>query len=436
MTGIVGTWQRRSAPQRVDLYTRWTLYVVLAAGPFVALSLVVAVPPPAGVAYVTVVTAQTAAAVGLVRSALVHLLDGEPVSRRWLVALAAATVAATGTGLAVLPAATGSDTPARSAGLMVTLTVAVLAVSPLLGARALLLPAAGVAAAVTLSETAAGSAGAPVVGGLFGLVAWSMAVSFRLSGWMLGVVWEQDRSRAVHARLAVAEERLRFSRDLHDVVGRTLSAVALKSELAAELARRGQGGAVEQMLEVRELAQDSLREVRGVVTGLRTADLTAELTGARSVLRSAGIETRVVGDGAGVPDDVQQALAWVVREAVTNVVRHAHARRCTIVLDRDATGALALTITNDGVVERDPGATGSGLLGLCERLAQVGGELTTSREEDRFTLRATVAAGATGGAGAMGAAGPVRAAGAMGAAGAGSRPTAQDAASLDGTVGR
>ncbi|MDD9205445.1 histidine kinase, partial [Georgenia sp. 10Sc9-8] len=124
-----------------------------------------------------------------------------------------------------------------------------------------------------------------------------------------GVVWEQERMRTVHARLAVAEERLRFSRDLHDVVGRTFSAIAVKSELAAELARRGQDGAVDQMLEVRGLAQDSLREVRGVVAGYRAVDLAAELDGARSVLRSAGVRTRVVGDGTALPDPVQQALA-------------------------------------------------------------------------------------------------------------------------------
>jgi two-component system, NarL family, sensor histidine kinase DesK len=250
------------------------------------------------------------------------------------------------------------------------------------------------------------------VGALSALIVYGMALSFRISGWMLGVVWEQERTRTVHARLAVAEERLRFSRDLHDVVGRTLSAIAVKSELAAELARRGQDGAVTQMLEVRELAQDSLREVRGVVSGLRTADLAAELTGARSVLRSAGIETRVIGEDARLPEDVQQALAWVVREAVTNVVRHAHPRRCTIDLDvvvpdgadRDRSAQARLTVTNDGVRDgpgdappagdAGPAARGSGLIGLRERLTEVGGQLATSVDGDRFTLCATVPLGA------------------------------------------
>jgi two-component system, NarL family, sensor histidine kinase DesK len=140
--------------------------------------------------------------------------------------------------------------------------------------------------------------------------------------------------------------------------------------------------------------------VRGVVSGLRSADLAAELTGARSVLRSAGIDTRVIGEDARLPDDVQRALAWVVREAVTNVVRHAHARRCTIDLDVTAPtgvglGRATLTITNDGVGAVARGAPGSGLLGLTERLGEVGGELTTAADADRFTLRATVPLTAT-----------------------------------------
>src|SRR5690606_9016579 len=145
-----------------------------------------------------------------------------------------------------------------------------------------------VAAAVALVPSGPGEATSPVATFVsVVLIVGGMAGSFRISAWMLGVVWEQERTRTVHARLAVAEERLRFSRDLHDVVGRTLSAIAVKSELAAELARRGQEGAVDQMLEVRELAQDSLKEARSVVAGYRTADLAAELEGDRLLLRSA-----------------------------------------------------------------------------------------------------------------------------------------------------
>jgi two-component system sensor histidine kinase DesK len=411
MTGMLTAWRRQTDPQRVDTYTRWTLYLLLASGPLVALSIGVGVPSPAAEAYVVLTAAQTIAAMGVVRSGLARLVTGSPLSRRWLVTLAGATVAAVVVAVLALPLQADDDRSVRALALLLALTVAVLAVSLTLGSRTLLGCAAAVGAVVAVTEVAADNPAAWVVGGLSTLIVWGMALSFRISGWMLGVVWEQERSRTVHARLAVAEERLRFSRDLHDVVGRTLSAIAVKSELAAELSRRGQDGAVAQMLEVRELAQDSLREVRGVVSGLRTADLAAELTGARSVLRSAGIDTRVIGEDARLPPDVQQALAWVVREAVTNVVRHAHARRCTIDLDVLAphgTGAglpaqARLTVTNDGVPGRrgrseptrpaadaGPVPRGSGLLGLRERLAEVGGELATSADGDHFTLCATV----------------------------------------------
>ena len=92
---------------------------------------------------------------------------------------------------------------------------------------------------------------------------------------------ELDRSRTAHARLSVAEERLRFARDLHDVLGRNLSLIAVQSELAAELARRGDQDAAGQMLQVRQVAHESLREMRAVVSGYRTADLGTELAGAQ-----------------------------------------------------------------------------------------------------------------------------------------------------------
>src|SRR5690606_30179659 len=110
--------------------------------------------------------------------------------------------------------------------------------------------------------------------------------AFRASVWMLGVMWELEGSRRTQAQLAVAEERLRFARDLHDVLGRNLSVMALKSALAAQLSRRGRPGAEAEMMAVRDIAQESLREVREVVHGYRAADLTSELAGARSVLRS------------------------------------------------------------------------------------------------------------------------------------------------------
>ena len=171
----------------------------------------------------------------------------------------------------------------------------------------------------------------------------------RTSLWLIGVVTELDHARGAQAALAVAEERLRFSRDLHDVLGRRLSTIAVKSELAATLADRGQPGAAAQMLEVRGVAHEALREARELVRGYRAVDLAQELEGARSLLRSAGIAVEL--DVGGLPPDWHEPAAWVVREAVTNVLRHSSVDTVTI-----RYAAPELTVTNDGA---GPATSGS-----------------------------------------------------------------------------
>ncbi|WP_037685411.1 sensor histidine kinase [Streptomyces durhamensis] len=216
-----------------------------------------------------------------------------------------------------------------------------------------------------------------------GLVATAMMTAFqtvfallagRCGAWTLAVLWEAERAREVESRLAVAEERLRFGRDLHDVLGRNLSVISLKSELAVQLARRGRPEAVEQMIEVQRIAQESQREVRDVVRGYREADLGVELAGAQGVLTAAGIDCEVSAETAGLPADVQSALGWVVREATTNVLRHGDAGRCTLRL-RIQEGRVVLAVENDGLPGTPDGGGGSGLAGLRERLAAVGGTL-------------------------------------------------------------
>ncbi|GAA3112222.1 histidine kinase [Streptomyces rectiviolaceus] len=215
-------------------------------------------------------------------------------------------------------------------------------------------------------------------------------LSSRCGAWTLSVMWEADRAREVEARLAVAEERLRFGRDLHDVMGRNLAVIALKSELAVQLARRGRPEAVDQMVEVQRIAQESQREVREVVRGYREADLAVELAGAQGVLEAAGIDCRVSGSSAGLPVAVQSALGWVVREATTNVLRHGDPQRCDITLAITA-DRTTLVVENDGVPEVMPqGPAGSGLAGLQERLAAVGGTLDFASGNGRFRLAAEV----------------------------------------------
>ncbi|WP_330339044.1 sensor histidine kinase [Streptomyces sp. NBC_00557] len=212
----------------------------------------------------------------------------------------------------------------------------------------------------------------------------------RCGAWTLAVLWEAERAREVEARLAVAEERLRFGRDLHDVLGRNLSVISLKSELAVQLARRGRPEAVEQMIEVQRIAQESHREVRAVVRGYREADLGAELAGAQGVLAAAGIDCEVRAEPAGLPADVQSALGWVVREATTNVLRHGDAGRCVLCL-RVSQECVVLTVENDGLAGTPDGGGGSGLAGLRERLAVVGGTLEAGPVDGgRFRVTAEV----------------------------------------------
>ncbi|MFW6691684.1 sensor histidine kinase [Streptomyces sp. MAR4 CNX-425] len=220
-----------------------------------------------------------------------------------------------------------------------------------------------------------------------------MGLTYRASAWGVKLVDELDAARAVQARLAVAEERLRFGRDLHDVLGRNLSVMALKSELAVQLARRGRPEAADQMAEVQRVAQESQREIRAVVRGYRAADLHAELAGARAVLRAAGVDCAVDEADVPAPEEARSALAWVVREGTTNVLRHADARMCTIVLRTEA-GRAELTMDNDGAAgPAEPGtpADGAGLAGLRERLAAVGGTLSAQRRTGgRFRLAARI----------------------------------------------
>jgi two-component system sensor histidine kinase DesK len=220
------------------------------------------------------------------------------------------------------------------------------------------------------------------------------ALTFRLSVWVLDLVAEMERTRGVQSQLAVAEERLRFSRDLHDVMGRNLSAIAVKSQLAGELVRRHRPEAADEVADISRIAEQSLREVRDVVRGYRGTDLAGELAGARSVLRAAGIACTVTGEeaGAALPERVQGALGWVVRETVTNVLRHSSAGECTVTLT--AGDPVQLRVENDGVGLDDVGPGGGdrghGLRGLAERLAAASGQLSAGREGDRFVVVARV----------------------------------------------
>ncbi|SOC88807.1 two-component system, NarL family, sensor histidine kinase DesK [Curtobacterium sp. 314Chir4.1] len=188
-------------------------------------------------------------------------------------------------------------------------------------------------------------------------------------------------------RLAVVEERARFSRDLHDVLGHSLTVVAMKSELAARLVDVDPARAKTEMQDVERLSREALQGLRHAVSGYREADLDAELVSARAALEAAEIDAALPHDGDAAADDVRSLFAWVLREGVTNVVRHAAASRVRVTLTR-----TALTIEDDGTGLLDPDAAsatpGNGLRGLRERADAVGARLTTGTSDlGGFRLR-------------------------------------------------
>jgi two-component system sensor histidine kinase DesK len=392
-------WGSRSDPQRLELYTAWSFYAAIGLTPLLTMlgvgSATTNSPVLLGL-YVLGTCGVVVLGVLLVRSGMGSRSPGRPLPRR-LLALGWGT--ALGTAAVGVLALRGVREDAVAWSVALPLGTLLIACSATWQTRSLALVGAGVGALVGIGELGAGQppSAALVLALTLGSTVIGIAVSFRFSVWVLDLVREMERTRGVQSQLAVAEERLRFSRDLHDVMGRNLSAIAVKSQLAGELVRRGRPEAADEVADVRRLAEDSLREVREVVRGHRNADLAGELAGARSVLRAAGVACTVQGEdiGATLAREAQTALGWVTREAVTNVLRHSDATTCTITL-RTADGKAELQVMNDGVHSRsaaDDSRPGSGLTGLGERLADAGGSLETRLDGASFLLTATLPEG-------------------------------------------
>jgi two-component system sensor histidine kinase DesK len=190
------------------------------------------------------------------------------------------------------------------------------------------------------------------------------------------------------ARNAVAEERLRFARDLHDLLGHSLSLIALKSELAGRLAERDPARAREEMADVEAVARRALAEVRDAVSGYRQVSFAQALAEARSALSAAGITLRGPTRAAALPGKVDGVLGWVVREATTNVLRHSGAGVVTVELAADDARAV-LAVTDDGRGAPEGSGRGAGLAGLGERVEALGGRLDAGAAAAHgFRLRA------------------------------------------------
>ncbi|MEV6331351.1 histidine kinase [Streptomyces sp. NPDC051909] len=365
MSRLTGWWSGRSSAAKVELYTRWTFHA------FAPLEIVALAGLPIGRAADSPLGAGGAAALILVTC--VHAVLGAVVASRaldWgldrrehptrLVGALVALTAGEVVGALVLLRTGLIHDASMVAGVSVGLVSFALGTLALCVAqvRRILYAVPATAVAVGALGALCGIGLAPAVGLAVGVLlgGYGLAGACGFSGWLVRIVWELERSRELKARLAVAEERLRFGRDLHDVMGRDLSVIALKSELAVQLSRRGRPeAAVDQMTEVQRISRESQRELREVVRGYRAADLRTELEGARGVLAAAGIACAVDAPELDLSATVESALGWVVREATTNVLRHGDAGRCVISLGA-VDGAVVLTVENDGAdaaAERD-----------------------------------------------------------------------------------
>lgn len=238
--------------------------------------------------------------------------------------------------------------------------------------------------AIALSALAGTVAGFRDGSGAIG-VAYATFLSTTVTAAILSLseaVRELRAAREELARRAVEEERLRFSRDLHDLLGHTLSVIVVKSEAARRLAHRDLEAALLQVTDIESVGRQALTEIREAVTGYREGSLTTELDGARSALSAASVDPVVRQSGPPLTPQTEALLGWVVREAVTNVVRHSDATRCEITVD-GTPDRVRLKITDNGtgatVSEPLEGLGGTGLKGLTERLAAAGGSLEAGR---------------------------------------------------------
>jgi two-component system sensor histidine kinase DesK len=217
---------------------------------------------------------------------------------------------------------------------------------------------------------------------------YSVQFSILVSGFaMWGVLQIILRNRELAAareeitRLAIAEERNRFARDLHDILGHSLTVVSVKAELASRLVRRDPDRAAVEIADVQRLAREALTEVRSAVAGYRDVTLAGELANARSALSAAGIDADLPNAIDDVPHDHRELFGWVIREGVTNVVRHSGASRCRVRVTPSE-----VEVSDDGQPSTLEAASGHGLAGLRERAEAAGGSLSVQRSSDGFQL--------------------------------------------------
>jgi two-component system sensor histidine kinase DesK len=226
-----------------------------------------------------------------------------------------------------------------------------------------------------------------------------IGVLFVALGGVIRANIELREARAELAELAVADERLRFARDLHDLLGQSLSLIALKAQLAGRLLPDRPEEASKHITDLQDVSREALREVREAVAGYRSPTLSGELAGARMALEAAGIDARFDNPDVSLPPAVEAVLAWTVREGATNVIRHSGAQHATIRIDPGLAAASAEILDDGAGATHSPSgwgtgngtAEGHGLVGLRERVQGLGGRLDAGpRPEGGFRLSVSV----------------------------------------------
>ncbi len=193
-------------------------------------------------------------------------------------------------------------------------------------------------------------------------------------------------ARAELARLAAENERIRIARDLHDLLGHSLTTITVKAGLACRLGATDPALGFQEMAEVEALARQTLTDVRAAVANYRDVTLTGELAAGRELLRAAGVAADLPNAVDVVDPDHRELFGWVVREGLTNIVRHAHASTCAVRLS-----AFSVEIVDDGI--GGAAELGNGLNGLRERVAAVGGVVDTGPLEPHgWRLRVSLCA--------------------------------------------
>jgi two-component system, NarL family, sensor histidine kinase DesK len=206
--------------------------------------------------------------------------------------------------------------------------------------------------------------------------------------WHYQVARELEKARGLAGELAVAQERLRFAAELHDVQGGNLTVITLKAQVARRLMEADPERAAAEVQSIEELARHTLKDMRAVVGGYRKVALAEEIDAAARTLKSAGVEATVPDAVPPLDEDTEKLLGLLVREATTNLIRHAEPTTANVsIVEVDA--AITVTVTNDGAPKSEHEA-GNGLSMLAGRFGEAGGGVEHVHEEDRFVVRGTL----------------------------------------------